>query len=96
MALLLSSDHRDQVGAIQLAEGATEIQTVSVSGYKCMDIGVNYTCKLGICDSKHQCVFSNLYVDCWKTDTPAYGNVPVKSPVKSPAKSPAKSSFCLE
>ncbi|XP_075724375.1 uncharacterized protein LOC142767045 [Rhipicephalus microplus] len=43
-----------------------ECLTVSPAGFDGMKCGVNYKCKLGLCDEHHKCISSNIFIDCWK------------------------------
>uniref|UniRef100_L7MAB0 Evasin n=1 Tax=Rhipicephalus pulchellus TaxID=72859 RepID=L7MAB0_RHIPC len=51
---------------INVGLGSEECLTVSISGYHRMAAGVNYTCKLGLCQKGTECHPSNLLIGCWK------------------------------
>ncbi|KAL3245350.1 hypothetical protein MRX96_046992 [Rhipicephalus microplus] len=53
--------------------------TVSPTGFYGMKCGVNYTCKLGLCDEQDKCNPSNLFVGCWKEADPQIAHSQVQS-----------------
>ncbi|KAL3237304.1 hypothetical protein MRX96_022070 [Rhipicephalus microplus] len=60
-------------------EKPDECITVTPAGFYSMKCGVNYTCKLGLCDTGNKCQSSNLLVGCWKEPSPGIPHAHVQS-----------------
>ncbi|XP_037524163.1 uncharacterized protein LOC119401432 isoform X4 [Rhipicephalus sanguineus] len=45
--------------------------TVSPGAQDYIHSDVHYTCELGICDTKNDCIPSDLFMPCWKPSKPA-------------------------
>ncbi|XP_037524159.1 uncharacterized protein LOC119401432 isoform X1 [Rhipicephalus sanguineus] len=47
------------------------VTTVSPGAQDYIHSDVHYTCELGICDTKNDCIPSDLFMPCWKPSKPA-------------------------
>ncbi|KAL3245349.1 hypothetical protein MRX96_046992 [Rhipicephalus microplus] len=64
---------------VKSESNSRECLTVSPTGFYGMKCGVNYTCKLGLCDEQDKCNPSNLFVGCWKEADPQIAHSQVQS-----------------